>query len=67
VHYSITERGCFKATGEAKPSFLLTQLEEMEAWPTVTAGDEEDLKGTAAAMFTAGESTVSVFPTSKPR
>ncbi|KAJ7804266.1 cytochrome P450 [Mycena olivaceomarginata] len=47
-----------KATGEAKPSFLLTQLEEMEAWPTVTAGDEEDLKGTAAAMFTAGESTM---------
>ncbi|KAJ7865109.1 cytochrome P450 [Mycena olivaceomarginata] len=47
-----------KATGEAKRSFLLTQLEEMEAWPTVTAGDEEDLKGTAAAMFTAGESTM---------
>ncbi|KAJ6557549.1 cytochrome P450 [Mycena capillaripes] len=23
-----------KATGEARPSFLLTQLEEMEAWPT---------------------------------
>lgn len=50
-------------SGEAAPSFILSQLEEMETWDSVTGEDEEDLKGSAASMFAAGESTVSLcFP-----
>ncbi|KAJ6529939.1 cytochrome P450 [Mycena vulgaris] len=52
-------------TGQAKPSFLLEQLEEMETWDSVTDEDQEDLKGNASTRFTAGEtttwSTLSVF------
>ncbi|KAJ7511587.1 cytochrome P450 [Mycena galericulata] len=40
------------ATGEAMPSFILENLEEMEE-----GEDEEDLKGAAATMFGAGEVT----------
>ncbi|KAJ6487322.1 cytochrome P450 [Mycena vulgaris] len=46
-----------RETGEAKPSFLLEQLEEMETWDVVTDEDQEDLKGNASTMFTAGETT----------
>jgi len=49
-----------RETGEAMPSFILEQLEEM-----VEGADEEDLKGSAATMFGAGEittwGTVSTF------
>ncbi|KAJ6535355.1 cytochrome P450 [Mycena vulgaris] len=38
-----------RKTGEAKPSFLLTKLEEMT--DDVQPGDLEDLSGAAAAMF----------------
>jgi len=41
-----------REVGEAKPSFILEQLEEMEE-----ATDDEDLKGAAATMFGAGEAT----------
>ncbi|KAJ7167123.1 cytochrome P450 [Mycena filopes] len=43
--------------GLAKPSFILGQLEDMEASGTLTAREEEELKGSAASMFSAGEST----------
>ncbi|KAJ7813324.1 cytochrome P450 [Mycena leptocephala] len=39
--------------GEALPSFILAQLEQTEQ----SEDDDEDLKGAAAAMFAAGEST----------
>ncbi|KAJ7761230.1 cytochrome P450 [Mycena maculata] len=49
-----------KENGEAAPSFILENLEEMEE-----GDDEEDLKGAAATIFGAGElttwSTLSVF------
>ncbi|KAJ7206760.1 cytochrome P450 [Mycena pura] len=41
-----------RTTGAAMPSFILEQLEEM-----VEGADEEDLKGSAATMFGAGEIT----------
>ncbi|KAF7359633.1 Cytochrome P450 [Mycena venus] len=44
-------------SGDATPSFILSQLDEMETWDSVTEQDEEDLKGTAGSMFAAGEST----------
>ncbi|KAJ7434467.1 cytochrome P450 [Mycena latifolia] len=46
-----------RESGDAKPSFVLTQLEEMDTWDTVTEEDEEDLKGNGAIMFTAGQTT----------
>ncbi|KAJ6499498.1 cytochrome P450 [Mycena vulgaris] len=46
-----------RETGDAKPSFLLTQLEEMETWESVTGKDQEDLKANASTMLTAGETT----------
>ncbi|KAF8175026.1 cytochrome P450 [Mycena galopus ATCC 62051] len=41
-----------REAGEAMPSFILEQLEDMEE-----GADEEDLKGAAATMFGAGEVT----------
>ncbi|KAJ6533886.1 cytochrome P450 [Mycena vulgaris] len=43
--------------GEAKLSFLLTQLEEMGTWESVTDENQEDLKANATTMFTAGGTT----------
>ncbi|KAJ7302115.1 cytochrome P450 [Mycena albidolilacea] len=42
----------WQKVGEALPSFILAQLEQ-----TAQSEDDEDLKGAAAAMFAAGEST----------
>ncbi|KAF7348906.1 Cytochrome P450 [Mycena venus] len=36
-------------SGQAKPSFILTQLQKMEAWDSVTKEDEDDLKGAATS------------------
>ncbi|KAJ7658186.1 cytochrome P450 [Mycena polygramma] len=46
-----------KKSGNAKPSFVLTQLEEMETWDRVTTEDEADLKANTASMFAAGVET----------
>ncbi|KAJ7132234.1 cytochrome P450 [Mycena epipterygia] len=46
-----------KAAGLAPPSFILTQLEAMETWESVTPEDQQDLRGNTATMFTAGEGT----------
>ncbi|KAJ7214472.1 cytochrome P450 [Mycena pura] len=46
-----------KESGKARPSFILSQLAEMEESRTETEQDMEELRGSAAAMFGAGEST----------
>ncbi|KAJ7206267.1 cytochrome P450 [Mycena pura] len=46
-----------KESGKARTSFILSQLAEMEESRTETEQDMEDLKGSAAVMFAAGEST----------
>jgi hypothetical protein len=46
-------------SGDAKPCFVLSQLEEMDSWSSVSEEDEDILKGTAASMFSAGETTAS--------
>nr|GAT51586.1 cytochrome P450 [Mycena chlorophos] len=52
------------ALGSARPSFVLTQLTFMEN-KTLTAQEEQDMKGSTSAMFAAGEvstwSSLSVF------
>ncbi|KAJ7652782.1 cytochrome P450 [Mycena polygramma] len=51
--------GTYYATksGNAKPSFVLTQLEEMDTWDRVITEDEVDLKANTASMFAAGVET----------
>ncbi|KAJ7087514.1 cytochrome P450 [Mycena epipterygia] len=46
-----------KEAGVARPSFILTQLDTMEGWQSVTEEDEDNLMGAATSMFAAGEST----------
>jgi hypothetical protein len=43
-------------TGDAMPSFILTQLDEIN-----NDEEEEDLTGAAVTMFSAGEATVEYF------
>ncbi|KAF7341518.1 Cytochrome P450 [Mycena venus] len=42
-------------SGQAKPSFILTQLQKMESWDSVMKEDEDDLKGAATS------SSLSIF------
>ncbi|KAJ7889483.1 cytochrome P450, partial [Mycena olivaceomarginata] len=56
-NYSVQSVKDKRDSGDATPSFILSQLNEMETCDGETEEDEEDLKGTAGSMFAAGEST----------
>ncbi|KAJ7058076.1 cytochrome P450 [Mycena amicta] len=54
-----------REAGVVLPSFVLTQLTELESAESYTAQEEQDMKGSACAMFAAGEvstwASLSVF------